>query len=72
MLYSHELESILALLVRLLESLHRSSHTLIISSKSKKSIVATTKVKLSIPQLTLAKLAQSERHESATHEIPKP
>ena len=49
------------------------SHALLILaklSKSKKSIGATTKVKLNIPQLTLVKLAQLGRHQSGSHEVP--
>ena len=34
------------------------------------SIGAQTKVKLNIPQLTLAKLVQSDRHQSRKKEVP--
>ena len=49
------------------------SHALLIlakESQSKSQLVCQTKVKLSIPQLTLAKFVQSGRHESGSQEVP--
>ena len=65
--YLIELYLVLLVRLRLLEFLGLLSHTLLIAAKImqvQKSIGTPTKVKLNISQLTLAKFAQSGRHES--------
>ena len=46
------------------------SHALLILAEVQKTIGVPGKVKLNIPQLALAKLAQREKHQTVTQEVP--